>query len=281
MFISTFWTVALHFSSFHEFILASWRLSWPGFWKILLISFPLLLALQVPSKAQVDSLSQELSSRATVPGFVSFNISNFFSLFFFSISCWCLYYWNDLCSFGINYCFLFPSSFCDYQSSYVHLFNIFLLKLVVCINLESWNVKAFLSLSSECNNIYVILFSLVSDHVYKTIDALPVTAHPMTQFATGVMALQVKYQLLRTMFLLLFWISNLILKVELLAEHAWLVWLLCIVKKMAIPFSFFLHDHSVKVFFFFFLFQVNSEFQKAYEKGIHKSKWAFTSQISD
>lgn len=27
--------------------------------------------------------------------------------------------------------------------------------------------------------------------MYKTIDALPVTAHPMTQFATGVMALQV------------------------------------------------------------------------------------------
>ncbi|NP_001312207.1 citrate synthase, mitochondrial-like [Nicotiana tabacum] len=47
----------------------------------------------------------------------------------------------------------------------------------------------------------------VPDHVYKTIDALPVTAHPMTQFATGVMALQVQ-----------------------------------------------------------------SEFQKAYEKGIHKSK---------
>lgn len=29
-------------------------------------------------------------------------------------------------------------------------------------------------------------------HVYKAIDALPVTAHPMTQFATGVMALQVQ-----------------------------------------------------------------------------------------
>jgi hypothetical protein len=28
-------------------------------------------------------------------------------------------------------------------------------------------------------------------HVYKAIDALPVTAHPMTQFTTGVMALQV------------------------------------------------------------------------------------------
>ncbi|KAL6557451.1 hypothetical protein OROMI_017801 [Orobanche minor] len=48
----------------------------------------------------------------------------------------------------------------------------------------------------------------VPDHVYKTIDALPITAHPMTQFATGVMALQVQ-----------------------------------------------------------------SEFQKAYEKGIHKSKY--------
>ncbi|XP_047334466.1 citrate synthase, mitochondrial [Impatiens glandulifera] len=48
----------------------------------------------------------------------------------------------------------------------------------------------------------------VPDHVYNTIDALPVSAHPMTQFATGVMALQVQ-----------------------------------------------------------------SEFQKAYEKGIHKSKY--------
>ncbi|CAH9085494.1 unnamed protein product [Cuscuta epithymum] len=33
--------------------------------------------------------------------------------------------------------------------------------------------------------------AIVPDHVYKTIDALPVSAHPMTQFATGVMALQV------------------------------------------------------------------------------------------
>ncbi|GMQ09255.1 hypothetical protein CsSME_00052691 [Camellia sinensis var. sinensis] len=48
----------------------------------------------------------------------------------------------------------------------------------------------------------------VPDHVYKAIDALPVSAHPMTQFAMGVMALQVQ-----------------------------------------------------------------SEFQKAYEKGIHKSKY--------
>lgn len=32
---------------------------------------------------------------------------------------------------------------------------------------------------------------MVAAHVYKAIDALPVTAHPMTQFTTGVMALQV------------------------------------------------------------------------------------------
>lgn len=30
----------------------------------------------------------------------------------------------------------------------------------------------------------------VPEHVYKTIDALPVSAHPMTQFVTGIMALQ-------------------------------------------------------------------------------------------
>ncbi|XP_022150051.1 citrate synthase, mitochondrial [Momordica charantia] len=50
--------------------------------------------------------------------------------------------------------------------------------------------------------------AIVPDYVYKAIDALPITSHPMTQFATGVMALQVQ-----------------------------------------------------------------SEFQKAYEKGIHKSKY--------
>nr|ACL53084.1 unknown [Zea mays] len=33
---------------------------------------------------------------------------------------------------------------------------------------------------------------MVAAHVYKTIDALPVDAHPMTQFTTGVMALQVE-----------------------------------------------------------------------------------------
>lgn len=35
------------------------------------------------------------------------------------------------------------------------------------------------------------LIILVADYVYKAIDALPVTAHPMTQFTSGVMALQV------------------------------------------------------------------------------------------
>lgn len=34
--------------------------------------------------------------------------------------------------------------------------------------------------------------SSIPDHVYKAIDALPVTAHPMTQLTTGVMALQVQ-----------------------------------------------------------------------------------------
>lgn len=35
------------------------------------------------------------------------------------------------------------------------------------------------------------MIGMVAAHVYKAIDALPVTAHPMTQFTTGVMALQV------------------------------------------------------------------------------------------
>ncbi|PQQ19846.1 citrate synthase [Prunus yedoensis var. nudiflora] len=34
--------------------------------------------------------------------------------------------------------------------------------------------------------------AVVPDYVYKAIDALPITAHPMTQFTTGVMALQVR-----------------------------------------------------------------------------------------
>ena len=34
-------------------------------------------------------------------------------------------------------------------------------------------------------------FILNADHVYRAIDAFPINAHPMTQFSTGVMALQV------------------------------------------------------------------------------------------
>ncbi|KAL2482367.1 Citrate synthase 4 [Forsythia ovata] len=43
------------------------------------------------------------------------------------------------------------------------------------------------SLSKELRNR-----ATIPDHVYQTINALPVNAHPMTQFATGVMALQVQ-----------------------------------------------------------------------------------------
>nr|KAJ0210215.1 hypothetical protein LSAT_V11C400172280 [Lactuca sativa] len=56
--------------------------------------------------------------------------------------------------------------------------------------------------------IYWCILFIVADHVYKAINALPITTHPMTEFTTGVMALQVQ-----------------------------------------------------------------SEFAKAYENGIHKSKW--------
>lgn len=36
------------------------------------------------------------------------------------------------------------------------------------------------------------IFILLAEYAYKAIDALPVSAHPMTQFSTGVMALQVE-----------------------------------------------------------------------------------------
>ncbi|KAL4334546.1 hypothetical protein GQ457_07G029140 [Hibiscus cannabinus] len=39
--------------------------------------------------------------------------------------------------------------------------------------------------------------AVVPDYVFKAIDALPVSAHPMTQFATGVMALQVQSEFQR------------------------------------------------------------------------------------
>lgn len=40
-------------------------------------------------------------------------------------------------------------------------------------------------------NLSLLLF-FIADYAYKAIDALPVSAHPMTQFTTGVMALQVE-----------------------------------------------------------------------------------------
>jgi hypothetical protein len=43
---------------------------------------------------------------------------------------------------------------------------------------------------AHCKQVHCASF-LVADYAFKAIDALPVTAHPMTQFATGVMALQV------------------------------------------------------------------------------------------
>lgn len=43
-------------------------------------------------------------------------------------------------------------------------------------------VKSISKIFSECANI--------PEHVYRTIDALPISAHPMTQFVTGIMALQ-------------------------------------------------------------------------------------------
>lgn len=49
--------------------------------------------------------------------------------------------------------------------------------------------------------------------MFKAIDALPVSAHPMTQFATGVMALQVvkwtsdHYFLVDALLLWFFWTS--------------------------------------------------------------------------
>ena len=38
---------------------------------------------------------------------------------------------------------------------------------------------------------FMTSIQLYADYVYNAIDALPSTAHPMTQFASGVMALQV------------------------------------------------------------------------------------------
>jgi len=48
---------------------------------------------------------------------------------------------------------------------------------------------------SLCSFLYLLLV-FIADYAYKAIDALPVSAHPMTQFTTGVMALQVEPQIL-------------------------------------------------------------------------------------
>ncbi|PWA34383.1 citrate synthase, mitochondrial [Artemisia annua] len=47
-------------------------------------------------------------------------------------------------------------------------------------------------LEASLRNNYALSVNRLGEYVYKAIDALPVTAHPMTQFTTGVMALQVE-----------------------------------------------------------------------------------------
>lgn len=42
---------------------------------------------------------------------------------------------------------------------------------------------------------WIVNSCFIADYAYKAIDALPVSAHPMTQFTTGVMALQVEWQI--------------------------------------------------------------------------------------
>lgn len=81
----------------------------------------------------------------------------------------------------------------------------------------------------------------VADYVYKAIDALPLTAHPMTQFSSGVMALQVDMALFFT------GLVNLYLRVVNFQEGFLSCWI---------------------------VIQVQSEFQKTYEEGVvHKSKY--------
>ncbi|XP_021618521.1 citrate synthase, mitochondrial isoform X1 [Manihot esculenta] len=48
------------------------------------------------------------------------------------------------------------------------------------------------ALSKELHDRATVPAGLIKYYVYRAIDALPVTAHPMTQFASGVMALQVQ-----------------------------------------------------------------------------------------
>lgn len=62
---------------------------------------------------------------------------------------------------------------------------------VVC--LEDFNIifASFLIHLSLSSFLDLLLLFFIADYAYKAIDALPVSAHPMTQFTTGVMALQV------------------------------------------------------------------------------------------
>ena len=53
-----------------------------------------------------------------------------------------------------------------------------------------WSCEVYvLNLATLLSSSWLLIW--FAAHVYKAIDALPVTAHPMTQFTTGIMALQV------------------------------------------------------------------------------------------
>ncbi|WMV10939.1 hypothetical protein MTR67_004324 [Solanum verrucosum] len=99
----------------------------------------------------------------------------------------------------------------------------------------------------------------IPDHVYKTIDALPVTAHPMTQFATGVMALQ--WFGLGTSMLKVSSSKPLASEARGLPSGSSSSHRACLVRVTS------------PVWFASYCIEVQSEFQKAYEKGIHKSKY--------
>jgi hypothetical protein len=65
------------------------------------------------------------------------------------------------------------------------------------MSLEDFNMIIFSTLFMTTHDSEFVLFmdslfSLFAEYAYKAIDALPVSAHPMTQFSTGVMALQVE-----------------------------------------------------------------------------------------
>ncbi|CAK9177431.1 unnamed protein product [Ilex paraguariensis] len=117
----------------------------------------------------------------------------------------------------------------------------------------------------------------VPDHVYKAIDALPSSAHPMTQFATGVMALQVDKLKILTVTKQTKCVDNSLLIKSTLGKMGslWVGAMLSVGKYFADPAAFLKPlasgdwlTNCVKC-----LKGVQSEFQKAYENGIHKSKY--------